>query len=207
MNPNQPMVGPAPVAPPPQAPQPQTPQAPQTPPPMTPIGPEMANMPVQPEAKQGVNKTLIIIIVASVLLLVALLVVLLVVFGGNKRSQLVVNYKKNYACTVDDYNDGGDYDFELSLNEDNTYRFAVSESDYSIGTYQETAKQNKTDDNGVPEVDYHLSLKHEKDYLEGFDVTEESGTESEYVVNFSEESDIVVIDNIQGETTYYCKVK
>lgn len=213
MNPNQPTsaVGPTPVAPIPQTSQvPQAPSIPpQTPPtsPMTPVGPDMPDVPVQPEAKKSVNKTLILVIIGSVVFLVALLVILLVVFGGNRGSQFSVNYKKTYGCSIDNFTGGDAYDFELSFYDDNTYKFATSESEYSTGTFTETSKENKADDDGAKEVDYHLKLKHEKDFMEGFDVTEQPGYESEYIVNFSEASDIVVINNVEAETVYYCKAR
>ena len=180
-------------------------QAPQMPP-TPPVTLMPQNMSVQPEAKKRVNKTLIIAIIAGVVFLVVLLVVLLVMFGG-KSGQFVANYKNSYRCSIEGLDEDGGYEFELNLNDDSTYKFAMAKEDYSIGTYQETGSERITDKNGAREINYHLLMKHEKDFMGDVDITERSGQENEYVVNFSENSDIVVINNVGAGTMYYCKVK
>ncbi len=180
-------------------------QAPQMPP-TPPVTLMPQNMSVQPEGKKRVNKPLIIAIIAGVVFLVVLLVVLLVMFGG-KSGQFVANYKNSYRCSIEGLGENGEYEFELSLSDDNSYKFAMAKEDYSIGTYQETGSERITDKNGAREINYHLLMKHEKDFMGDVDITERSGQENEYVVNFSENSDIVVINNVGAGTMYYCKVK
>ena len=180
-------------------------QAPQMPPTL-PVTLMPQNMSVQPEGKKRVNKTLIIAIIAGVVFLVVLLVVLLVMFGG-KSGQFVANYKNSYRCSIEGLDEDGGYEFELNLSDDNSYRFAMAKEDYSIGTYQETGSERITDKNGAREINYHLLMRHEKDFMGDVDITERSGQENEYVVNFSENSDIVVINNVGAGTMYYCKVK
>ena len=175
-------------------------------PPATPVGLMPQDVPAQPEVKKRVNKPLIIAIIAGVVFLVILLVVLFVIFGG-KSGQFVANYKNSYRCSIEGLGENGEYEFELSLNDDNSYKFAMAKEDYSIGTYQETGSERITDKNGAREINYHLLMKHEKDFMGDVDITERSGQENEYVVNFSENSDIVVINNVGAGTMYYCKVK
>ncbi len=175
-------------------------------PPATPVGLMAQDVPARPEVKKRGNKPLIIAIIAGVALLLVLLVVLLVMFGG-KSGQFVANYKNSYRCSIEGLGENGEYEFELSLRDDNSYKFAMAKEDYSIGTYRETGSEKITDKNGVREINYHLLMRHEKDFMGDVGITERSGQENEYVVNFSENSDIVVINNVGAGTMYYCKVK
>ncbi len=159
---------------------------------------------------QKKNKTLIFVIIGAVVFLVALTLVLLLVVkqgGGGAGAQATAGYVNDFDCAVDqyDYKEGA-FGLFINLAKDGSYKMGLSEEEYSTGTYKEKNQTTATSEDGAKEVNYHLTLRHNKDFLDGQDVTEASGYESEYIVNINANSDIVVVTNVEADSVYYCKV-
>ena len=163
---------------------------------------------IQQPVKKARNKTLIIVIVACAVFLVALAVVLIVFVRGGGSAGYNVDYKKAYVCAVDEYEYLSDNpELSIEIKDDNTYRMGLLDDEYSIGTWKQTDLTRAQSEDGANEVNYYLTLRHEKDFIDNVETTEETGYENAYVFNFNEKSDVVVITDKESEAIYYCKVE
>ena len=162
----------------------------------------------QQPVKKARNKTLIIVIAACVVFLVVLAVVLIVFVRGGGSAGYNVNYKKTYVCAIDEYEYlSNNPELSIEIKDDNTYRMGLLDDEYSIGTWKQTDLTRAHSEDGANEVNYYLTLRHEKDFIDNVETTEETGYENTYVFNFNEKSDVVVISDEESEAIYYCNVE
>ncbi len=161
----------------------------------------------QQPGKIAKNKTLIIVIAASVVFLVVLAVVLMVL-RGNQSGAYGVDYKKTYLCAVDQYEYLIDNpELSIQIKDDNTYRMGLLDDEYSTGSWKQTDLTRAKSEDGANEVNYHLTLRHEKDFIGDVETTEEAGYESEYIFSFNEKSEVVVVTDKDSESVFYCNVE
>ena len=154
------------------------------------------------------NKTLIIVIAASVIFLVVLAVVLMVLRGNQSGMAYGVDYKKTYLCAVDQYEYLTDnLELSIQIKDDNTYRLGLLDDEYSTGSWRQTDLTRANSEDGANEVNYHLILRHEKDFIGDVETTEEAGYESEYIFSFNEKSEVVVVTDKDSESVFYCNVE
>ena len=147
-----------------------------------------------------------IVIGVIVILLVVLVVVLLSITKSDTKTS--ADYSRTYQCAIDEYNFRSEvFDMEFSLKSDNTYKIAIGEDRYSTGTFSENNRTYATGEDGASEINYCLTLKREKSFLDGKDITEATGDEVAYVLNINEKSDTVVLMNEQDQSTFYCREK
>ena len=176
--------------------------------PSRPMAPGVQNMYRAP-VKKPINKVLIAVIVVSVIILAVLAISLLAFANGQKSvAQYGVDYRTKYKCAIDQYEYlNENTELVIEINKDKTYRLGLMDDEYSTGTWRGAGVTRARSQDGANEVNYHLILRHEKDYIEDVEVTEEDGYENKYIFNFNENSDIVVVTNENSESVYYCKIE
>ncbi|MBP5656343.1 hypothetical protein J6X15_02040 [Candidatus Saccharibacteria bacterium] len=153
----------------------------------------------------------LVVIGVSIGLLGILTVVLLVLVknGGNAAGyRYLPDYKKTYKCATDEYNyHDGVFDIQIGFKEDGTYKNALSDDHYTLGTFKEMNQVYARSNDGANEINYYLSLKKEKTILNNKSNTEGAGEEETIILNINEKSDVIVLMSEDEEEVFYCVEK
>ncbi|MCR5572736.1 MAG: hypothetical protein K6F57_03095 [Candidatus Saccharibacteria bacterium] len=162
-----------------------------------------------PVRRRSIVPIIVIGVCLGLLIVLTVVLLMLVKNDGDVHSyRYLPEYKKTYKCATDEYNYHDNvFDVQFGLKEDNTYKFAISNDEYRIGSFREEERTYAKSADGANEINYHLTLKREKTYLNNKDITEAAGDEEHFVVNINEKSDVMVLTNSDEDTVFYCLVK